>query len=140
LGDFPDLQSQVMYVLSYLKGNLLDWFQTELNETLAGDDEYPEWFESYPKFLSELRRLFGPRDPVTDTMNSLKALRYKDSTKATRYIIDFTCHSRHTSWNEQVLAHQYYKGLWLKNEIARIGKPADLKALQDLVATLDQHY
>jgi hypothetical protein len=140
--DFPDTHLQVMYVLSYLKGNLLDWFQMELNEVLAGDKEYPEWFKSYPKFLSELRRLFGPRDPVTTAMNSLEALRYKDSTKATCYTIDFNRHSRHTGWNEQVLARQYYKGLpdQLKDEIARIGKPAGLKPLQDLVATLDQCY
>jgi hypothetical protein len=28
----------------------------------------------------------------------------------------------------------------LKDEIARLGKPSDLKSLQDLVATLDQRY
>ena len=40
------------------------------------------------------------------------------------------------------LARQYYKGLpdRLKDEIARIGKPAGLRPLQDLVATLDQRY
>ena len=40
------------------------------------------------------------------------------------------------------LGHQYYKGLpdRLKDEIARIGKPAGLRPLQDLVATLDQRY
>jgi hypothetical protein len=98
--DFPDMHSRVMYALSYLKGNPLDWFQTELNEALAGNKEYPEWFESYPEFLSELRRLFGPRDPVTDAMNSLEVLRYKDSTKATRYTINFNRHGRCTGWNE----------------------------------------
>jgi len=40
------------------------------------------------------------------------------------------------------LAHQYYKGLpeRLKDEIACIGKPAELHPLQELVATLDQCY
>jgi hypothetical protein len=140
--DFPDDQAKVMYALSYLKGNPLDWFQTELNDALAGDDETPAWFESYAEFLSELRRLFGPRDPVTDAMNALEALRYRDSSKATRYTIDFNRHGRRTGWNEQALARQYYKGLpdRLKDEIARIGRPAGLKPLQDLVATLDQRY
>jgi len=40
------------------------------------------------------------------------------------------------------LARQYYKGLLecLKDEIACIGKPAELRPLQELVATLDQRY
>jgi hypothetical protein len=131
-----------MYTLSYLKGNPLNWFQMELNDTLVSDDEYPEWFESYSEFLSELRHLFGPCDLVTDAINSLKALQYKDSSKATCYTIDFNCYDWCTGWNKQALAHQYYKGLpdRFKDEITRIGKPADLKALQDLVATLDQCY
>jgi hypothetical protein len=32
------MHSWVMYALSYLKGNPLDWFQTELNEALAGSN------------------------------------------------------------------------------------------------------
>ena len=40
------------------------------------------------------------------------------------------------------MARQYYKGLLehLKDEIVRIGKPAELCPLQELIATLDQHY
>jgi len=141
-GDFPDGESRVTFALSYLKGNLLDWFQTELNDSISGDEDVPEWFFHYSEFLTELKRLFGPRDPITDAMNILETLRYKDSTKATRYAIDFNRHGRRTGWNEQALARQYYKGLpdRLKDEIARIGKPTGVKALQDLVATLDQRY
>jgi hypothetical protein len=69
-------------------------------------------------------------------------LRYKDSTKAARYTIDFNRHAHRTGWNDTALARQYYKGLpdHLKDEIARLGKPAGLTPLQDLVATLDQRY
>jgi hypothetical protein len=76
-------------------------------------------------------------------MNSLENLRYRDSGKATRYTIDFNRHARKTGWNEQALLRQFYKGLpdRLKDEIARLGKPSGLKALQDMVvATLDQRY
>ena len=75
-------------------------------------------------------------------MTSLENLRYRDSGKATCYTIDFNRHARKTGWNEQALSRQYYKGLpdRLKDEIARLGKPSSLKALQDLVATLDQRY
>jgi hypothetical protein len=75
-------------------------------------------------------------------MNALEGLKYKDSTKVTRYMIDFNCHARCTGWNEQALARCYYKGLLdrLKDEIARIGKPTGLLPLRELVATLDQRY
>jgi hypothetical protein len=143
-GDFPDSESQVTFALSYLKGNPLDWFQMELNDSVAtgGDLPLPPWFTSYSEFLSELKRLFGPQDPVTDAMTFLEMLQYKDSTKATRYTIDFNRYGRRTGWDEQALSRQYYRGLpdRLKDEIARIGKPTGLKPLQDLVATLDQRY
>jgi hypothetical protein len=140
--DFPDDQSRVTFAISYLKGNPLDWFQSQLTRYLEEDDETPPWYEDYPTFINELRRLFGPRDPVTDATQFLESLRYKDSTKATRYTIDFNRHAHRTGWNDLALARQYYKGLpdRLKDEIARIGKPAGLQGLQDLVGTLDQRH
>lgn len=140
--DFPEDESCVTFVLSYLKGPPLDWFQTELNHAMSGRGEFPAWFTSYPKFLVELQRLFGPCDPVNDAMNALESLKYKESTKATRYTLDFNRYARRTGWNENALARHYYKGLpdHLKDEIARVGKPSQLLLLQDLVATLDQRY
>jgi len=75
-------------------------------------------------------------------MTALEALRCKDSAQVTRYTLDFNRYGRRTGWNEQALARQYYKGLpdRLKDEIARVGKPAGLLDLQTLVATLDRRY
>ena len=81
--DFPEDESRVTFSLSYLKGTPLDWFQTELNHSMTRGGRFPKWFTSYPEFLAELQRLFGPRDPVNDATNAIEALRYKDSTKAT---------------------------------------------------------
>ena len=140
--DFLDDESRVTFALSYLKGTPLDWFQTELTHAMAQGGQFPPWFASYPAFLEELRRLFGPRDPVNDAMTALEALRYRDSTKANRYTLDFNRYARRTGWNENALARQYYKGMpeRLKDEIARIGKPTRLTDLQLLVATLDQRF
>ena len=140
--DFPDGESQVMFALSYLMDEPLDWFQLELSDSLATSINFPPWFTSFSIFVSELRRHFGPRDPVSDAISFLEALQYDDSTQATRYNIDFNRHSHRTGWNEQALSHQYYVGLpdRLKDELARIGKPTGLKPLQDLVAMLDQRY
>ena len=140
--DFPDDESCVAFVLSYLKGVPLNWFQGEMTNSISDNGNLPAWFLTFPMFLKELWRLFGPRDPVADATNVLESLKYKNSTKAARYTIEFNRHSRHTGWNETALSHQYYKGLpdRLKDEISHIGKPAGLRSLQDLVATLDQRY
>ncbi len=140
--NFPDDNTRVTFALSYLKGPPLDWFQTELSHAINEGGKFPKWFDSYPEFVADIRKLFGPRDPITDAMNALEGLRYKDSTKAIRYTIEFNRHAKRTGWNEQALARNYYKGLpdRLKDEIARFGKPAGLLPLQDLVATLDQRY
>ena len=140
--DFPDNSSRVTFALSYLKGNPLEWFQSQVTQALEEDNNMPDWWENYSTFIKELRRLFGPRDPVTDAAQFLESLRYKDSSKATRYTIDFNRHAHRSGWNEVALARQYYKGLpdRLKDEISRIGKPAGLQSLQELVATLDQRH
>jgi hypothetical protein len=140
--DFADDEARVTFALSYLKGSPQDWFQSEISHVASEGGRLPDWFTDYTVFQQELKRLFGPRDPITDAMSSLENLKYRDSGKATRYTIDFNRHARKTGWNEQALLRQYYKGLpdRLKDEIARLGKPSGLKSLQDLVATLDQRY
>jgi hypothetical protein len=140
--DFADDESRVTFALSYLKSTPLDWFQTELSHGLTSGGKFPAWFTSYPMFIAELQHHFGPRDPINDATTALESLRYKDSSKAARYTLEFNRHSRRTGWNDAALTRLYYKALpdRLKDEIARIGKPTDLLELQDLVATLDQRY
>ena len=96
---FPDDESRVTFTISYLKGTPLEWFQTELNHSMTQGGKCPKWFSSYPEFIVELQRHFGPRDPVNDAVTALESLRYKDSTKATRYNLEFNRHSRRTGWS-----------------------------------------
>ena len=140
--DFSDHTSRVAFMLSYLLDTPLDWFQSELSHAISHGGTLPPWYSSLPKFLAELRRLFGPHNAIDDATTALESLEYRDAGKATRYTLDFNRYSRYTGWNNQALARYYYKGLpdRLKDEIARIGKPAGLADLQDLVATLDQRY
>ena len=140
--DFPDDESQVTFAMSYLKGTPLEWFQTEVNEAMRGNGRFPDWFKSYPSFVAELNDLFGPRDPITDAMTALESLKYKDSTKATQYTVDFNRHAQRTGWNDQALTRQYYKGLpdRLKDEMARVGRPTQLKHMQQVVSVLDQRH
>jgi len=116
--DFPDDESRVSFMLSYLSSTPLDWFRTEINHALSLGT-LPPWFTSCPDFISELHRLFGPLNPATDAMTALESLRYDDTSKATRYTTDFNYHARRTGWNDPALTRQYYKGLseCLKDEL-----------------------
>lgn len=138
---FPDDESQVTFALSYLTDTPLDWFRSELDHATSLGT-LPPWFTSYSIFTAELLRLFGPSDPATDAMTSLEGLCYDEASKATRYTLEFNHYARRTGWNESALARRYYQGLpdRLKDELARLGKPTNLRALQDFVCVLDQRY
>jgi len=91
--DFSDDEARVTFALSYLKGSPQDWFQSEISHVASTGGRLPEWFTDYTVFQQELKRLFGPRDLITDAMTSLENLRYRDSGKVTRYTIDFNRHA-----------------------------------------------
>jgi len=139
--DFPDEASKVAFMLSYLKGSALDWFQTAATH---GSSRLMStaWLSSTPKFIDELRRLFGPRDPVNEATIHIENLRYKDAGKAVKYTLDFNRDAPCTSWNDKALYQQFYKGLpdRLKDELTQIGKAETLIPLQHQVQVLDQQY
>ena len=61
--------SRVDYMISYLKGTVLDWFEPRLMS-----DNPPNWISNYSKFTSEL-----------------KALWIKDNQRMVKYLDDFNC-------------------------------------------------
>ena len=57
--------SKVNYVISYLKGTTLDWFEPGL---MSYDP--PDWISNYFEFTSELKCNFRPHDPKGDMVMS----------------------------------------------------------------------
>jgi len=139
--DFPDEASKVAFMLSYLKGSVLDWFQTAATHGSSGLMS-TAWLSSTATFIDELRRLFGPRDPVNKATVRIENLRYKDAGKAVKYTLDFNRDAPRTGWNDKALYRQFYKGLpdRLKDELTRIGKAETLIPLQHQVQVLNQRY
>jgi len=125
--DFLEEASKVAFMLSYLKGSTLDWFQTAATHGSSGLMS-TAWLSSTPKFIDKLRHLFGPRDPVSEATDHIKNLRYKDTGKVVKYTLDFNRDALRTSWNDKALYQQFYKGLLdrLKDELTQIGKPKTL--------------
>ena len=63
--DFLDNNMQITFALSYLKGTLLDWFQSEIIHVLATGNTFPVWSTSIATFLTKLWCLFGPKMLLT---------------------------------------------------------------------------
>ena len=59
--NFLDNNTWITFTLSYLKGTLLDWFQSEMTYALVTGHTFPVWSTSIATFLTELQHLFGPR-------------------------------------------------------------------------------
>ena len=55
-------EKRILFILSYLKGSALSWFEPGLNDPT----DSPHWMWDYQAFLSELEDNFSPHDPVGD--------------------------------------------------------------------------
>src|ERR1700723_4207163 len=66
----------------------------------------------------------------------------KSSQRITKYIVEFNRLATITGWDGHVLQHQFYRGLpsRIKDELARIGKPATLPTLKALAQSIDGRY
>jgi Retrotransposon gag protein len=135
---FSSNEAKVTFTLSYLKGTALDYFEPALMDP----DENPVWPTDYSKFTSELWTNFGNFNPKADAENKLNQLRMKDNQKIARYIVTFQQLAPKVQWGQATLQWQFYIGLpsWIKDEIARVGKPETLIKLHELSQSIDARY
>ena len=137
--NYLDNENKVNFVLSYLKGAALDYFEPEITEPRALP---PDWLFDYDTFKEELRSNFGPYDPMEDAESELTELRMRSSQRLTEYIVQFFQVAHQVHWGDAPLRHQFYHGLptRIKDEIARVGKPDTLAELKTLAQSIDARY
>ena len=123
---FADDSAKVTYTLSYLEGTALDWFEPLLT---SGIDV--SWLSYYSEFISKLHSHFGPFDPEGEGEAELENLRMCDNQRITKYLVKFNRLAARVQWGNAVLRCQFYNRLppWIKDEIARFGKPDNLQDL-----------
>ena len=131
-------EKRILFILSYLKGCALSWFEPSLNDPT--NSAHLMW--NYQAFLSELEDNFGPHDPVGDAEKSLNELQMKKSTRIVKYNIDFWELASRVDWNESALSDRYFCGLPLRfrTEVLRGSKPKTLAGLRLKAQEADNIY
>ena len=135
---FASDEKRILFILSYLKGTALSWFEPGLNDPTNS----AHWMWDYPAFLSELEDNFGPHDPVGDAEKSLHELTMKKGARIVKYNVDFWELASRVSWNEDALRDRYFRGLplRLRTEVLRGGKPTTLAAMRLKAQEADNIY
>ncbi|KAF5347431.1 hypothetical protein D9757_015162 [Collybiopsis confluens] len=88
---FDTDEKKISFVLSYLSGRALSWFEPEiLNPNLLNP---PAWLFSFEKFITELQENFGPFDPIGDAEESLNELRMDNSERVIGYNTKFNAYA-----------------------------------------------
>ena len=110
----------------------LAYFKTSLLEPDVLNP--PAWEDDYSEFVKELKLYFGSSDLIGESESKIENLTMKSSQSITKYIVDFNRLATITGWDGHALQHQFYHGLpsRIKDELARIGKPATLPVLKAL--------
>ena len=133
--------AQVNFALSFLRGTALQWFEPHIMDSEL-DETTPEFLTDWKSFSEELKLNFGVADPKGDAREDLETLRMKDNQRIVKYNTEFNRLSALLRWDNDVLAHRYYKGLpdRIKDQVALQGKPESLRDLRELAMSLDRRY
>src|SRR6202045_1952649 len=127
---------KINYVLSYLWGFALEWFEPMI---LDGED-HPV-LSNYKLFTAQLTENFGPYDTICKAEFELECLRMREDQKLMKYTISFNRFAAIVHWDEYVLQWQFYKGLAsrIKDKLARVNCMNTLHRLREQASAIDSH-
>ncbi|KAF5353008.1 hypothetical protein D9757_014929 [Collybiopsis confluens] len=137
---FDTDEKKISFVLSYLSGRALSWFEPEiLNPNLLNP---PAWLFSFEKFITELQENFGPFNPIGDAEESLNELRMDNSERVIGYNTKFNAYAALVDWNDSALRFVYRKGLAprIKDDLKNITEHRNLRIFKTQIAELDNKY
>src|SRR5258707_7186044 len=79
--------SKVFFAISYLKKSALEWFEIGVMES---DPRLAlTWHASWPDFLSEIRKHFGPSNPTRTAEIELRHLSMQYDSRISEYLVRF---------------------------------------------------
>jgi hypothetical protein len=135
---FPDDKKKILFILSYLDGPAMSWFEPGLMDLTNS----VHWMWNFKVFINELEVNFGPHDPVGDAESSLTNLTMGEDSCIVKYNVEFWKLVTRLDWNESVLTARYFSGLPLqiRVEILRGRKLTTLAAMHLKAQDADDIY
>ena len=64
---YSDDSNKVTFMLSYLQGTALEFFEPSLLDS----NDIPDWLDDWPNFVQTLHTQFGPIDPTADAKDGI---------------------------------------------------------------------
>jgi hypothetical protein len=138
---FKDLRAKMIYVGTRLDGPAFAWFQPMMEKwplgTSAIQTSVPTALKSWDDFKKAITDVFGDPNLSATAERELRNLHQLKS--VAEYAAQFEAKRQYLAWNDLAFRDQFYLGLKeeVKDQIAPIGKPADLSGLKDLAIRLD---
>jgi hypothetical protein len=129
----------VQYVISYLSGPALQYFEPAILGELIPE---PRWMTSWDSFQAELEMNFGPFDYAAQAELELEKIVMKEHHHAARYFIEFSRASTRTHWNDAASKHFAYKGLakHIKDDLLHFPRFQSLAELRRFSLEIDSRY
>lgn len=140
---YDTADKKVMFITSYLRGGAYDWIQPHLRDYLTNDqaDRKPatnRMFAGANALFREMEATFKHGSEELEAERDVQRIYQKGS--AARYKAEFQILAAKTSWNDEALAAQFYRGLKdvVKDEIARGDRPSTTDAMYALAIKIDE--
>src|ERR1700730_7385073 len=134
---FQSNSHKINYVLSYLWGFALEWFEPMI---LDGEDHLV--LSNYKLFTAQLTENFGPYNVICEAEFELECLQMCKDQKLMKYTILFNRFAAIVHWDKYVLQRRFYKGLAsrIKDKLARINCVDTLRRLCTQASAIDSRY
>jgi Retrotransposon gag protein len=132
----------VSYALSYLCGSTQRHFDTQLEDKDEVDFIPPGWLHNWPRFVEELREMFGDPNAEATTEAELDGLHMQTNQKFADFLVDFNTLSSQVNWGDRTLCHRLKQVLpdCIKDSLALVEEPAAFNKWKRLVQNVDQWY
>ncbi|KAM0712543.1 hypothetical protein Q7P37_011640 [Cladosporium fusiforme] len=140
---YETAEKKVMFITSYLRGGAYEWIQPHLRDYLTNDEAERKpatnrMFAGANALFREMEQTFKHGSEELEAERDVQRIYQKGS--AARYRAEFQILAAKTSWNDEALAAQFYRGLKdvVKDEIARGERPTTTEDMYTLAIKIDE--
>ena len=136
------MDKHVSYTLSYLRGSTQRHFDTQLEDEDEVDFIPPNWLNDWPRFVEELREMFGDPNAEATAEAELDTLRMRTNQKFADFLVDFNMLLSQVNWGDHTLHHRLKQALpdHIKDLLVLVEEPAMFNEWRHLVQNIDQRY